>query len=436
VSDSTGKAGLRPYPSRLFVETTTRCNLGCTMCVKQAGEHGLVDGSITAQTFARLEEAFPRLEALILNGVGEPLLHPQLEEFVRRGRSLMPASGWIGFQTNGLLLDEARAVSLVRAGLDRICISIDSVNPDTFRQVREGGTVGAIERALSALGAARSAYPSSRLEIGIEFVVMRRNIRELPTVLQWAARRGATFALVTQVVAYDESHLDQVAYDACTDAAVAIFEKWKRVAESEHVDLRRYTAVAWKYARTADEQRVVSLVNRMNEDAGSQGVFVDLEKLLARDEAWFAEAEEIFAEARSTAETLGMRLELPELIPREERRCDFVEGGGAFVSWEGEVHPCYFLWHRYRCHIQGWKQSVQPKSFGNVTGGGIMAIWNGEEFRRFRESVLGFDYPLCFSCKLAPCDYVEAENFEQDCHIRHEPCGSCLWCMGIFRCLQ
>jgi hypothetical protein len=31
---------------------------------------------------------------------------------------------------------------------------------------------------------------------------------------------------------------------------------------------------------------------------------------------------------------------------------------------------------------------------------------------------------------------VQTEHFEQDCHIKNEPCGSCLWCTGLFQCLS
>lgn len=426
----------RNHPSKLFVEVTTHCNLGCAMCVKQTRHHGMTDGAMSEETFSALTPAFSNLEALILNGIGEPLLHPQLEAFIRRARALMPASGWIGFQSNGLLLTKERATSLVEAGLDRICISMDAASPETFRRLREGGEVGDMERAFSALTAARSAHPDSRLKIGIEFVVMRDNIHELPDAIRWAARRGATFALVTQVVPYDEAHTSQVAYDSNTDEAVAIFESWKRMAEEEGIDLRRYREAAFRFSRTAGEQRIVDFVARMKEHAISRNIFLNLEKLLGRDDGWFEEAARVFGEASAVAAEEGVDLKLPELVPREKRRCEFVEGGGAFVSWDGNVHPCYFLWHRYHCFVQGWNQTVRPRIFGNVAERDILAIWNDPAFRAFRENVLTYDYPLCFSCGLAPCDYVQADTFEQDCHIRSEPCGACLWCMGVFQCLQ
>jgi MoaA/NifB/PqqE/SkfB family radical SAM enzyme len=113
-----------------------------------------------------------------------------------------------------------------------------------------------------------------------------------------------------------------------------------------------------------------------------------------------------------------------------------VEEGGGFVSWDGNVSPCYFLWHRYRCFASGWQQQVQPKVFGNLAEKGMLEIWNAPPFRSFREQATAYDYSGCSSCSLAPCDYVQTDAFEQDCHIGEVPCGACLWCMGLFQCLQ
>lgn len=421
---------------KLFVEATTRCNLRCTMCVKQTRGNGIAEGDLSLATFDALTPAFSRLEALVLSGIGEPLLHPGLEGFIRLARRAMPDSGWIGFQSNGLLLDDARALSLARAGLDRVCLSLDAVSPAAFRRIREGGEVGAVGRALAALAHAQAAV-GRRIAKGIEFVAMRDNVAELPAALRWAASRGATFALVTQVLPYEEPLVTQAAYDPNTDAAVGFFEPRRERARREAVDLGRYFEVLWKYTKTPEEQRVVDFVEAMKADAYARDLFVNVQKILARDEAWLARVAEVFAEAERVAEEVGLELRLPEVVPRGERRCDFVEDGGAFVSWDGKVHPCYFLWHGYRCLINGREKFVWPKVFGDLSQRGILAIWNAPAFRAFRENVTRYDYPFCSDCNLAKCcDYVQAKEFEQDCYLNAEPCGDCLWCKGVFQCLS
>lgn len=433
----TGRLPEQPScPSKLFVETTTRCNLRCAMCVKQTADHTLDEGDLSLRTFQALAPAFPRLDALVLSGIGEPLLHPGLEGFIRLARRAMTASGWIGFQTNALLLDDARALSLLDAGLDRICLSLDAVSPATFRRLREGGEVGAVDRGLAALARAEAAT-GRRVAKGIEFVAMRDNVAELPQVVRWAARRGASFALVTQVLPYDERMVEQAAYDPNTDVAVGFFEPWRQRARAEGVDLGRYFEILWKYTKTPEEERIVAFVEAMKADAHARDIFVNVQKILERDDGWISRVEEIFAAAAAAAQEEGLDLRLPEVVPHGDRRCAFVEDGGAFVSWDGKVHPCYFLWHGYRCMINGREKFVRPRVFGSVSDRGILDIWNDPAYRSFREGVTRYDYPFCSDCNLAKCcDYVTAEAFEQDCYLNAEPCGDCLWCKGVFHCLS
>jgi len=422
------------YPSKLFVEVTTKCNLKCGMCVKQNSDRGIREGSMSVETFDALSPAFPHLEALVLNGIGESLLHPQLEAFIRRAKARMPGGSWVGFQTNGMLLNGRRAASLVKAGLDHICLSMDAVSPESFRTIRSGGEMSGVESSLSALSGVRKGRRDFR--VGIEFVLMRDNVRELPSALRWAGRRGATFALVTQLLPYHKSLVSQAAYDTNTAGAIAVCDLWKAKAKKEGVDIRRYFDIFMKFSKTPEEQKICNFVEQMKDDANSRGIALHLERLLLRDEEWFQSVEQVFEEARQIAIEEGIELTLPGTAPHNNRKCEFVEAASAFVSWEGDVHPCYFLWHRYQCFVGGWEKQVRPWVFGNLKEKNIIDIWNAPQYRAFRENVLRYHFPFCFDCSFALCDYVQGEDFEQDCHIQDVPCGACLWCTGLFQCLQ
>jgi len=430
------KAALRDFPTKLFVETTTRCNLNCFMCVKQNRGSEVREGDFSLESFARLESALPYLETLILNGIGEPLLNPHLETFIRKAKKVMPSSGWVGFQSNGLLMSQQRALSLVDAGLDKVCISIDAIAPEQFRKLREGGEVDAVDIALSALKNAQRLCKRPEVQVGIEFVAMHSNIRELPATLEWAASRGARFAIVTHVLPYDEQHAHEAVFCNISDQALALYNSWRRKAVKAGIDIQRYSEVRWKYARIPEEQAVVDLVEAMKAEAEQKEIMLDMKKLLQLEHQRLDEVTEIFAAAEAVAGKTGLELKLPEVALKEQRKCSFVEEGSAFVSWSGDISPCYFLWHRYECFASGWNQSVKPKVFGNLADHDILQIWNNLEFRTFREDVLAYDYPSCASCGLAPCDYVQTDEFQQDCHIRSVPCGSCLWCTGVFQCLR
>jgi len=424
------------YPAKLFVELTTRCNLQCGMCVKQNGAGGIPEGDMSPETFERIAPAFSRLDTIVLNGIGEPLLLPQLETFIARARSLLPKDASIGFQSNGMALTDERAASLIEAGLDRICLSLDTVSDDSFRSIRSGGEMGGIVAAFASLNKARKLRRGRDLRIGIEFVLMRSNIADLPHAVRWAARAGAGFAIVTQLMPYQKDLVAQAAYDTNTTAAIAIYERWKTTALQEGLDIRQYLDTLTKVARTLREERIERLVDQMRNDAGSQGITLHMDHLLRRDEEWLASAEQILDEARRVALEEGIELTLPGMAPRNTRKCEFVEGNSAFVSWDGNVHPCYFLWHRYACYVGGVAKRVKPWVLGSLMDRDILSIWNDPVSRSFRERVLRYKFPFCFDCGFALCDYVGEEEFEQDCYIEPVPCGACLWCTGLFHCLQ
>lgn len=422
--------------SKLFVEVTTYCNLKCGMCVKQSGIGGIPEGSMSPETFERLVPAFPHLDSLVLNGIGEPLLHPHLEMFISNARSHLPENAWVGFQSNGMALTDERAASLIDAGLDRICISLDTVSDDSFRSIRNGGEMGGIVAAFSSLNKARVRGRGRDLRIGIEFVLMRNNLADLPEAIRWAGSVGADFAIATQLLPYNKDMVTQAAYDTNTTAAISIYEHWKTKAQQEDLDIRRYLDTITKVGRTPEEDRIVCLVEKMRSDAEAQGITLHMERLLRRDEEWLASAEKVFDEARHAAREAGMELTLPGMAPRNTRKCEFVEGDSAFISWDGNVHPCYFLWHRYVCYVGGIEKRVKPWTFGNLFDRGILDIWNDADSHSFRESVLDYKFPFCFDCGFALCDYVADTDFEQDCYIERVPCGACLWCTGLFQCLQ
>jgi len=424
------------HPTKLFVEVTTLCNLQCGMCVKQNGIGGIAEGSMSPETFERLAPAFPHLDNLILNGIGEPLLHLHLESFIARARLLLPPGASIGFQSNGMALTDDRAASLVDAGLDRICISLDTTSDDSFRAIRSGGEMRGIVAAFASLNKAKARNRWRDLKIGIEFVLMRSNLADLPEAVRWAGRSGASFAIVTQLLPYQKELVAQAAYDTNTTAAIAVYEKWRSKAREEGLDIRRYLDTLTKVARTPEEERIEQLVEQMRNDGEAQGITLHVDRLLKRDEERLASAEAIFDEARHAAREAGMELTLPGMAPRNTRKCEFVEGDSAFISWDGNVHPCYFLWHRYACYVGGVAKRVKPWVFGNVHDRSLLEIWNDPASRAFRERVLRYKFPFCFDCGFALCDYVGEEDFEQDCYIEQVPCGACLWCTGLFHCLQ
>ncbi|KHK00395.1 radical SAM/SPASM family putative metalloenzyme maturase [Desulfovibrio sp. TomC] len=421
------------HPSRLFVEVTSRCNLRCAICVKQSGAAKSIDGDMLSETFNALAPEFKHLQALVLNGIGEPLLHPLLEEFIRTGKRLMPAQSWVGFQTNGHLLDTARCSSLIAAGLDRIFLSVDSTSPELFKAVRNGGSLGHVERALAALAQAKKEHPGNALEVGAEFVVMRDNIAELPAIIAWLAKRGVTKLVVSHVLPFSSTVANQTVFGINTNSAKYFYQAWSDRARQEGINITQYFNVLWKYHKTPQDLRLVSFVQRMVSQALENDIPLHVANLTDGDDVGPVEA--VFRKAEAVADAVGLRLLLPSVRPVSGHACLGVKQGGAFIAWDGKVSPCHFLWRSFNCYFYGREKQVAHKVFGDLSKDSLSEIWNRSNYKAFRADVMHKRYPHCPGCNVYPCEDINSIDFEYDCYGETVPCGDCLWSMGLLQCM-
>ena len=120
----------------LRVSLTDRCNLRCTYCMPAEGLDWMPgDQLLTVAELTRvLRIAVTRLGVTRVRFTGgEPLVAKQLEEVVAATAALRPRPE-IALTTNGIGLDR-RAADLKRAGLDRINVSLDTVDAEHFTHI-------------------------------------------------------------------------------------------------------------------------------------------------------------------------------------------------------------------------------------------------------------------------------------------------------------
>jgi MoaA/NifB/PqqE/SkfB family radical SAM enzyme len=112
------------HPLLAHIIPMRRCNLACTYC----NEFDDFSKPVPVEDMYRRVDKLGALGTSVVTiSGGEPLLHPQLDEIIRRIRANDMVAGLI---TNGYLLVAERIERLNRAGLEWLQISIDNVNPD------------------------------------------------------------------------------------------------------------------------------------------------------------------------------------------------------------------------------------------------------------------------------------------------------------------
>ena len=139
----------------LRVSLTDRCNLRCTYCMPAEGLDWLPgDDLLTLDELTRLlTVAVTRLGITSVRFTGgEPLLYRGLEEVVAATAALRPRPE-IALTTNGVGLAR-RAAGLAAAGLDRVNVSLDTVDPERFAAITRRDRLDEVLAGLAAAGAA------------------------------------------------------------------------------------------------------------------------------------------------------------------------------------------------------------------------------------------------------------------------------------------
>ncbi|MBT3175601.1 MAG: radical SAM/SPASM family putative metalloenzyme maturase [Desulfobacula sp.] len=426
---------MRQAPEKLILEPTTRCNFKCEMCVKQSKGCDIAEGDLDNDAFSRCESLFPSLKSVIFTGIGEPLLNENLETYISRTRDLMPQKSIRGFQTNGKLLTRNRALSLFKAGINKICISVDTIRPGLFDAVRNGGTLSDINQAFDAVKYAKKMFPQTNVKIGIEFVLMKKNMEELPLLVEWAGKRQVDFIIVTHVVAYEKHMEKEIAFLNNSHEALALYETFKQKAKIKEISLAQYYQALWKVNKSKKEIEIYKMAGKLKKEGLKQDLYINLFHILSEPSGEYGRIRTVFDQAATIAHKQGIELTLPSIRPKTKRECCFIEDGSMFVSWDGNVSPCYFLWHKYTVMRMGYIKHVTPVFFGNVHTVSPEEIWNKDEFKKFRTKVAQYDYPNCHAWCETRCDYVLDEPFHQDCYINDIPCCDCHWNLGLLNCL-
>lgn len=139
----------------LRVSLTDRCNLRCTYCMPAEGLSWLPGPELlTVDELTRLLRlAVTRLGITNIRFTGgEPLLSPHLDEAVATAAALTPRPQ-IALTTNGIGLAR-RAETLKAAGLDRVNVSLDTVDPDHFATITRRRRLSDVLDGLAAAQAA------------------------------------------------------------------------------------------------------------------------------------------------------------------------------------------------------------------------------------------------------------------------------------------
>ena len=244
----------------LRVSVTDRCNFRCTYCMPKEA-FGPDHAFLAREETLTFEEIFRIVRAAVGLGVrkvrltgGEPLVRRGLEQLVGL---LAPIEGIedLTLTTNGSLL-AARASALAAAGLQRVTVSLDALDDETFMAMNDVGF--GVARVLEAIDVAQSAGLGP---IKVNTVV-RRGVNE-HAIVDLAAHFRGHDTTVRFIEYMDVGHTNGWRLDEVVPAAeivAAIDARWP--LEPVDPGYRGEVAQRYRYRDGAGEIGVVSSVTQ------------------------------------------------------------------------------------------------------------------------------------------------------------------------------
>lgn len=194
-SSVTGKATVNGMPVALGVELTNNCNLNCPECSSGSGKMLRDRGYMDIGLFNKvMKELSPFLYNTNLYFQGEPMLHPLFFSFIGNN----PGSPKV-VSTNGHFLSAGNSEKIVRSGLNKLIISLDGMDQDTYSTYRVNGHIKTVLEGIQNVSEAKSRFRSP-IKVEIQFLVNRLNEHQIPQVKKLAEKLKLSLSLKSMQV--------------------------------------------------------------------------------------------------------------------------------------------------------------------------------------------------------------------------------------------
>jgi radical SAM protein with 4Fe4S-binding SPASM domain len=171
-------------PYSISIEPTSICNLNCPECPTGNKTLNRQSGNMNLQTFRNIiDSLYKYLLFTNLYFQGEPFLNPSIFEFINY------ASGkkiYTGTSTNGHFLNMENAEKTIKSGLNRIIISLDGIDQETYASYRIGGDHNTVIEGIKNLVEAKKAMKSDHPYIILQFLVLKTNEHQIPEMKKLA----------------------------------------------------------------------------------------------------------------------------------------------------------------------------------------------------------------------------------------------------------
>lgn len=170
---------LAPYPEAIEVETTTKCNLSCTICEHTYWNEKSRD--MTFEEFKGIVDQFPKLKWIGLTGIGSSFLN---KDYMKMLRYLKRRSIYVELFDSFTQLNKNIARELVEIGVDKICLSMDAATKETYEKIRVGANFEKVLDNVRTLLHMKKEMKTPIPEFWFHYIVNKDNVYEMPQFVE------------------------------------------------------------------------------------------------------------------------------------------------------------------------------------------------------------------------------------------------------------
>ena len=209
-----GAVELRSFPHHIQIGADNRCNLRCGFCLaaadREMGRVHIQDRKMEhnpIEIFERLKPFMRYWNYLSLTGPGESLINPKLDQILKMIRSSSDCT--LVITTNGVLINQRLAGIFLDNGVDEISISMDSLKPDVYAELRINGELKDVLRAIDLLNDEKARRGIEKPRINLTPNFSRKNIEELPAFIDFAHENNINVVQATPTQVYRRSWIQE-----------------------------------------------------------------------------------------------------------------------------------------------------------------------------------------------------------------------------------
>lgn len=339
------------------IELTTRCPLKCRMCLRE-GVDNWHSGDMKIEDFRRLIPYLRDVETVILEGWGESLLHKNLVEIIRLVKAESPQ---VGFVTSGKGLTGEYISEIIDAGTDFIGFSLSGAFSKTHNAIRVHSDHETLINDIRNFNEIKKSKEIDKPKSHIVYLMLKDNISEVPSLIGLAKDIGIETVILTNPI-----HI------------ASEWQEGQRVFKCYN-NQHPHPNPPPSRGREKLENPLPTITPPSPCGRGLGGGV----KEQSRD------YEEILKEAEKKAKELKINLRRPYLLPVEMAVCEENPLRNLYISVDGEVSPCVYLYPPISSPLKrifcGDEYKLEKVSFGNIFRETFDTIWNNRGYIEFRE---------------------------------------------------